>query len=183
MDALTDEQWNAILTKKAVCFARTTPAHKLEIVRRCQGLGNIVAVTGDGVNDGPALKQADVGIAMGLNGSDVAQDSADILLMDGNFASIVNGIEEGRLIFDNIKKTIAYTMAHLTNYRLPSSRIILVFEKVVAPRPKGRREPAKTSRNTLVHSSRHIDSCASGCVAPWVLPHHHLRSSSTPKTS
>jgi len=113
LDALTDEQWNAILSKKAVCFARTTPAHKLEIVRRCQGLGNIVAVTGDGVNDGPALKQADVGIAMGLNGSDVAQDAADILLMDDNFASIVNGIEEGRLIFDNIKKTIAYTMAHI----------------------------------------------------------------------
>jgi sodium/potassium-transporting ATPase subunit alpha len=113
LDALTDEQWNIILSKKAVCFARTTPAHKLEIVRRCQGLGNIVAVTGDGVNDGPALKQADVGIAMGLNGSDVAQDSADILLMDDNFASIVSGIEEGRLIFDNIKKTIAYTMAHI----------------------------------------------------------------------
>jgi sodium/potassium-transporting ATPase subunit alpha len=113
LDGLTDEQWNAILTKKAVCFARTTPAHKLDIVRRCQGLGNIVAVTGDGVNDGPALKQADVGIAMGLNGSDVAQDSADILLMDDNFASIVSGIEEGRLIFDNIKKTIAYTMAHI----------------------------------------------------------------------
>jgi sodium/potassium-transporting ATPase subunit alpha len=113
IDALTDDQWNAILKKKAVCFARTTPAHKLEIVRRCQELGNIVAVTGDGVNDGPALKQADVGIAMGLNGSDVAQDAADLLLMDDNFASIVNGIEEGRIIFDNIKKTIAYTMAHI----------------------------------------------------------------------
>lgn len=113
LDNLTDEQWNSILSKKAVCFARTTPAHKLEIVRRCQDLGNIVAVTGDGVNDGPALKQADVGIAMGLNGSDVAQDSADLLLMDDNFASIVSGIEEGRLIFDNIKKTIAYTMAHI----------------------------------------------------------------------
>lgn len=113
IDGLTDEQWKSILSKQAVCFARTTPAHKLEIVRRCQGMGNIVAVTGDGVNDAPALKQADVGIAMGLNGSDVAQDSADLLLMDDNFASIVNGIEEGRLIFDNIKKTIAYTMAHI----------------------------------------------------------------------
>jgi sodium/potassium-transporting ATPase subunit alpha len=113
IDALTDDQWKKILSKRAVCFARTTPAHKLEIVSRCQGMGNIVAVTGDGVNDAPALKQADVGIAMGLNGSDVAQDAADILLMDDNFASIVKGIEEGRLIFDNIKKTIAYTMAHI----------------------------------------------------------------------
>ncbi|KAL3774229.1 hypothetical protein HJC23_005235 [Cyclotella cryptica] len=113
IDALTDEQWRIILSRPAVCFARTTPAHKLEIVRRAQGMGNIVAVTGDGVNDAPALKQADVGIAMGLNGSDVAQDAADILLMDDNFASIVSGIEEGRIIFDNIKKTIAYTMAHI----------------------------------------------------------------------
>jgi sodium/potassium-transporting ATPase subunit alpha len=114
IDGLTDEQWHAILSKPGVCFARTTPAHKLLIVKKCQTLmGAIVAVTGDGVNDAPALKQADVGVAMGLNGSAVAQDSADILLMDDNFASIVYAIEEGRMIFANIKKTIAYTMAHI----------------------------------------------------------------------
>lgn len=114
IDGLSDEQWNTILSKSGVCFARTTPAHKLLIVKKCQTLlGAIVAVTGDGVNDAPALKQADVGVAMGLNGSAVAQESADILLMDDNFASIVDAIEEGRKIFENIKKTIAYTLAHI----------------------------------------------------------------------
>lgn len=114
IDDLNDEQWLIILSKPGVCFARTTPAHKLLIVQKCQTLLKaIVAVTGDGVNDAPALKQADVGVAMGLNGSAVAQDSADILLLDDNFASIVDAIEEGRKIFENIKKTIAYTLAHI----------------------------------------------------------------------
>lgn len=114
IDELNDEQWLVILSKPGICFARTTPAHKLLIVQKCQTLLKaIVAVTGDGVNDAPALKQADVGVAMGLNGSAVAQDSADILLLDDNFASIVDAIEEGRKIFENIKKTIAYTLAHI----------------------------------------------------------------------
>jgi sodium/potassium-transporting ATPase subunit alpha len=114
VEGLSDDQWRKVLSKTGVCFARTTPAHKLLIVQKCQTLmGAIVAVTGDGVNDAPALKQADVGVAMGLNGSAVAQDAADILLMDDNFASIVDAIAEGRLIFDNIKKTVAYTMAHI----------------------------------------------------------------------
>jgi len=131
IETLTDRDWHSVLTKKQIVFSRTSPQQKLEIVERLQRAGHIVAVTGDGVNDSPALRKADLGISMNITGSDVSKEAAAIILMDDNFASIVNGIEEGRLIFDNLKKSIAYTISHC----MPEIVPFLVYVILAIPLP------------------------------------------------
>jgi magnesium-transporting ATPase (P-type) len=116
--AMDDEALKTALQDEVIC-ARMTPEQKLRIVTALRALGHVVAMTGDGVNDAPALKKADIGVAMGRAGTDVAKEAADMILTDDNFASIVNAVEEGRAVYANIRKFVTYIFTSNTPEAVP----------------------------------------------------------------
>ncbi|MGH4120776.1 cation-translocating P-type ATPase [Clostridium sp.] len=142
LDSLSDEELKTVVKNISV-YARVSPEHKIRIVRAWQELGNVVAMTGDGVNDAPALKQADIGIAMGITGTEVAKDAAAIVLMDDNFSTIVKAISNGRSIYSNIQNSIKFLLsgntagilsvlyASLTALPMPFAPVHLLFINLV----------------------------------------------------
>jgi len=130
LETMNDEQLQEAISEISV-FARVTPEQKLRLVKAIQARGDIVAMTGDGVNDAPALKQANIGIAMGRTGTEVAKEAADMVLTDDNFASIEAAVEEGRCVFDNLRKFIVWTLP--TNLGEALAIMVAIFGGMVLP--------------------------------------------------
>ncbi len=134
LDAMPQQQLKELLAgDDELVFARATPEAKLQIAETLQSLGHVVAMTGDGVNDAPALRQADIGVAMGLSGTDVAREAATMVLSDDNFATIVAAISAGRRVYDNVRKFIVYIFAHATPEVVPF--IVFAFGGGLVPLP------------------------------------------------
>ena len=120
LDAMSEREFELLLAEEdELIFARSSPEAKLRIADALRAEGQVVAMTGDGVNDAPALRRADIGVAMGLTGTDVAREAATMVLTDDNFATIVVAIQAGRQVFDNVRKFILYIFAHATPEVVP----------------------------------------------------------------
>jgi Ca2+-transporting ATPase len=128
LEAMTIPELSQRVEKIAV-YARVDPAHKVKIINALKERGHIVAMTGDGVNDAPAVKRADIGISMGISGTDVTKEASDMILADDNFATIVSAIREGRLIFDNLKKFILFLLS------CNISEVLIMFLTMLAGLP------------------------------------------------
>jgi len=131
IERMSDKELQEVLKQDNIIFARVSPEHKMRIALALKKNGEIVAMTGDGVNDAPALKAADIGIAMGISGTDVAREAADMILTDDNFASIVNAIEEGRAVFENLRKFTHYILASNIPEAIPF--MLMVLFKIPLP--------------------------------------------------
>jgi len=142
LDAMSDEELRSEIKNISV-YARVSPEHKIRIVTMWQELGNVVSMTGDGVNDAPALKKADIGIAMGITGTEVSKDAASMILTDDNFATIIKAVANGRNIYANIKNAIQYLLSgniagiivvllcSILNFAVPFTAVQLLFINLI----------------------------------------------------